>query len=98
MENYDAVSPFVSRLPSGLHVFFTPRKDALKDYICPMIHKVFSEDLKCKSVKVGQSISFPPHGDHSNSIRTLSQDHMSYQDPSGSPLKHPSNTIRRFKI
>ncbi|GAB7342649.1 hypothetical protein MBLNU457_g0808t1 [Dothideomycetes sp. NU457] len=50
-ENYEAVSPFVSRLPPGLHVFFTPRSDAIKDYLCPMIHKIFSEDLKCESVK-----------------------------------------------
>ncbi|KAK5125523.1 hypothetical protein LTR85_000634 [Meristemomyces frigidus] len=56
--NYDASSPFTSRLPPGLHVFFTPRKADADVNICPLLHQLFSPDLKCDSIS--QSFSSPP--------------------------------------
>ncbi|KAF2457234.1 hypothetical protein BDY21DRAFT_345296 [Lineolata rhizophorae] len=46
---YDSTPPFVARLSPGLHVFFTPRRDELADSLCPMLKKVFGQNLKCTS-------------------------------------------------
>ncbi|KEQ96920.1 hypothetical protein AUEXF2481DRAFT_620924 [Aureobasidium subglaciale EXF-2481] len=54
--NYDAVTPFSSRVPSGLHVFYTPGEGASTDTLCPMLGKVFGEPVKCQSVKSSFSI------------------------------------------
>ncbi|KAK4539998.1 hypothetical protein LTR36_009896 [Oleoguttula mirabilis] len=56
--NYAAPSPFTSRLPPGLHVFFTPRKANADVNICPLLKQLFSPDLKCDSV--AHSFSSPP--------------------------------------
>ncbi|KAL1302587.1 hypothetical protein AAFC00_002965 [Neodothiora populina] len=55
---YDAISPLVSRTPPGLHVFFTPRKDASQDVLCPLLTNVFGRGISCHSVK--ESFSTPP--------------------------------------
>ncbi|GAB7347821.1 hypothetical protein MBLNU459_g5358t1 [Dothideomycetes sp. NU459] len=44
--HYQAVSPLVSRTPPGLHVFFTPRKEAESDNLCNMMmNTVFGQLL-----------------------------------------------------
>ncbi|KAK4934021.1 hypothetical protein LTR28_010982, partial [Elasticomyces elasticus] len=55
---HTTVSPFLSRTSPGLHVFFTPRKDSTADQLCPLLKEVFSNDLKCSSLK--DSFSTPP--------------------------------------
>ncbi|TKA68450.1 hypothetical protein B0A55_07725 [Friedmanniomyces simplex] len=56
--NYEASSPLVSRLPPGLHVFFTPRRSQTDVDICPLLHTLFSPSLKCHSALA--SFSTPP--------------------------------------
>ncbi|KAK0309731.1 protease B nonderepressible form [Friedmanniomyces endolithicus] len=56
--NYEASSPFLSRLPPGLHVFFTPRRSDSEVDICPILHTVFSPSLRCHSTS--SSFSTPP--------------------------------------
>lgn len=36
-------------MPSGLHVFYTPLKAGEEVDLCPLIHKLFGQDLKCES-------------------------------------------------
>ncbi|KAK3112884.1 protease B nonderepressible form [Teratosphaeriaceae sp. CCFEE 6253] len=55
---YDAPSPLVSRLPPGLHVFFTPRRSDTDVNICPLLQQLFSPTLKCHSLST--SFSTPP--------------------------------------
>ncbi|KAF2095065.1 protein pbn1 [Rhizodiscina lignyota] len=45
---YNAISPFLSRVSSGLHVFFTPRRETPANLLCPMLRN-FDETLKCES-------------------------------------------------
>ena len=56
--NYEPSSPLVSRLPPGLHVFFTPRQTGPEPNVCDALRQLFSPDLKCHSVH--QSFSSPP--------------------------------------
>jgi hypothetical protein len=42
-------APFASRVPSGLHVFFTPLKAGEEVNLCPLIHQLFGPELKCDS-------------------------------------------------
>lgn len=51
-------APFVSRVPSGLHVFFTPHKSGEEVNICPLIQTLFGKELKCHSTL--ESFSRPP--------------------------------------
>ncbi|GAB7362359.1 hypothetical protein MBLNU230_g2685t1 [Neophaeotheca triangularis] len=46
---YHARTPFVSRIPPGLHVSYTPRKPETTPDICRLLHALFSPDLKCSS-------------------------------------------------
>ncbi|RMZ78635.1 hypothetical protein DV738_g3828, partial [Chaetothyriales sp. CBS 135597] len=49
---YSTISPFLSRLPSGLHVFYTPRHTLSgEDSLCPALHTYFSPSLKCQSTE-----------------------------------------------
>jgi hypothetical protein len=42
-------APFISRLPAGLHVFFTPLKAGAEVNLCPLLQKLFGAELKCSS-------------------------------------------------
>lgn len=42
-------APFVSRVPSGLHIFFTPLKAGEEVNLCPLIYQLFGPELKCHS-------------------------------------------------
>jgi PIG-X / PBN1 len=55
---YNTTSPLVSRISPGLHVFYTPLKQPTVDLLCPLLHKVFSESLKCQSPN--ETFSSPP--------------------------------------
>ncbi|KAK4961115.1 protease B nonderepressible form [Elasticomyces elasticus] len=58
---YTSPSPLTSRLPPGLHVFFTPLASSPETDICPLLKSLFSapnQDLKCPSTP--QSFSSPP--------------------------------------
>ncbi|KAK5680993.1 protease B nonderepressible form [Elasticomyces elasticus] len=58
---YQAPSPLTSRLPPGLHVFFTPLASSPDTDICPLLKSLFSgpnQELKCSSTL--QSFSSPP--------------------------------------
>ncbi|KAL2010408.1 hypothetical protein VTN00DRAFT_6215 [Thermoascus crustaceus] len=47
---YNAVAPFSSRVSPGLHVFLTPiATDQPLARLCPLLKKIFSDDLKCTS-------------------------------------------------
>jgi hypothetical protein len=46
---YRSISPFNSRISPGLHVFFTPHKQKPANLVCPLLKKVFGEDLDCVS-------------------------------------------------
>lgn len=46
---YIASVPLVSRISPGLHLFYTPLKDSPVDLFCPLLHKIFSVELKCHS-------------------------------------------------
>ncbi|KAK5729425.1 protease B nonderepressible form [Elasticomyces elasticus] len=46
---YLAPSPLTSRLPPGLHVFFTPLASSPDTNICPLLKSLFSQELKCSS-------------------------------------------------
>ncbi|KAF2086833.1 PIG-X-domain-containing protein [Saccharata proteae CBS 121410] len=48
---YFSSSPLASRVPAGFHAFFTPRKGSSAELLCPMIKKVFGDELKCESPK-----------------------------------------------
>ena len=43
------VAPFLSRISSGLHVFYTPLEGHTDDSLCPLLRKAFSDQLKCQS-------------------------------------------------
>ena len=67
-EPYEAIAPLVSRLSSGLHVFYTPQRNSNTSYVlsvsrkrgadcgrtllCPMLKKAFSDKLDCESPEV----------------------------------------------
>ncbi|KAF2142789.1 uncharacterized protein K452DRAFT_357874 [Aplosporella prunicola CBS 121167] len=50
-EPYTATPPFTSRVSPGLHAFFSPRKGQQPDGLCPLLKKLFDDDLKCASPK-----------------------------------------------
>ncbi|THW57163.1 PIG-X-domain-containing protein [Aureobasidium pullulans] len=56
--NYDAVTPFSSRVPSGFHVFYTPGENASSDTLCPLLGQIIGDAVECASVK--ESFSTPP--------------------------------------
>ena len=43
------ISPFVSRISPGLHVFYTPLEGHTDSLLCPLLRKTFSQQLKCQS-------------------------------------------------
>ncbi|KAH9811718.1 PIG-X / PBN1 [Teratosphaeria destructans] len=45
---YQSTSPFISRLPPGLHIFFTPGRSDPEVDICPGLRQIFG-DIKCNS-------------------------------------------------
>ncbi|KAL6713062.1 protease B nonderepressible form [Lecanora helva] len=49
--SYAATAPFVSTVPPGLHVFFTPQKDRIVESLCPILQKIFGEAVACTSVE-----------------------------------------------
>ncbi|KAK4899174.1 protease B nonderepressible form [Elasticomyces elasticus] len=55
---YQAPTPLTSRLPPGLHVFFTPLASSPDTDICPLLISLFGPILKCSSTS--QSFSSPP--------------------------------------
>lgn len=50
-KSYTSIPPYVSRISPGLHAFFTPHKGSPADLLCPMLKKVFGDNLKCESPK-----------------------------------------------
>lgn len=48
-QDHSIPAPFASRLPSGLHIFFTPLKVGAEVNLCPLIHQLFGSELKCDS-------------------------------------------------
>ncbi|KAN0115390.1 PIG-X domain containing protein [Hyaloscypha variabilis] len=49
-EPYEAISPLVSRMSPGLHVFYTPQRNSnTSELLCPMLKQTFSKTLKCES-------------------------------------------------
>ena len=49
LDDHSIPAPFASRLPSGLHIFFTPLKAGEEVNLCPLIHQLFGSELKCDS-------------------------------------------------
>jgi hypothetical protein len=47
--HFDTISPYLSRVAPGLHVFYTPSAGADDFEVCPMLHKAFSDELNCQS-------------------------------------------------
>ena len=47
--SYKPVAPFLSRISPGLHVFYTPLEGHTEDLLCPLLRKVFSDQLRCQS-------------------------------------------------
>ncbi|KAF2766712.1 PIG-X-domain-containing protein [Teratosphaeria nubilosa] len=45
---YQSTSPFISRLPPGLHIFFTPGRTDQEVDICPGLRQIFG-DIRCNS-------------------------------------------------
>ncbi|CRG88608.1 Protein pbn1 [Talaromyces islandicus] len=61
--NYDAVSPFLSRVSPGLHVYYTPlegkkNEGNLAFQLCPSLRELFGKDIKCHSLQ--ESFTQPP--------------------------------------
>ncbi|KAI9837512.1 MAG: hypothetical protein M1819_007163 [Sarea resinae] len=48
-EYYKSIAPFVSRVSPGLHVFFTPRRNVAANLLCPILKRVFGDELACRS-------------------------------------------------
>ncbi|MCJ1382925.1 protease B nonderepressible form [Xylographa soralifera] len=46
---YASVSPFNARVSPGFHLFYTPQRNRPDDLLCPLLQKLFGEDLKCVS-------------------------------------------------
>ncbi|KEF60545.1 uncharacterized protein A1O9_02106 [Exophiala aquamarina CBS 119918] len=46
---FTTVTPFLSRISPGLHLFYTPLKESQQDRLCSLIHKVFGQSLRCES-------------------------------------------------
>ncbi|SMY26962.1 unnamed protein product [Zymoseptoria tritici ST99CH_1A5] len=46
-QNYNVSSPAVSRLPSGLHIFFTPRTSGAESKLCSYLKLLLQGDAKC---------------------------------------------------
>ncbi|KAI9762345.1 MAG: hypothetical protein M4579_000495 [Chaenotheca gracillima] len=55
---HDVRLPSVSRIPPGLHVFFTPRAQKGSDLVCPLLKKAFGHQLQCAS-PIRSFISIP---------------------------------------
>ncbi|KAF2719853.1 PIG-X-domain-containing protein [Polychaeton citri CBS 116435] len=55
--NYKSIAPFFSRLPAGLHVFYTPLEATSEEGLCKILKGIFSSDLACTNV--GDSFSRP---------------------------------------
>lgn len=48
---YDKAVPYLSALPPGLHVSFTPLTESPQDLLCPVLRNLFGRKLKCQSVE-----------------------------------------------
>ncbi|MCJ1256631.1 protease B nonderepressible form [Lignoscripta atroalba] len=46
---YTSISPFVSKASPGLHVFYTPLRNRPAGPLCPLLRKLFGNELKCVS-------------------------------------------------
>lgn len=46
---FTTVTPFLSRISPGLHIFYTPLKESQQDRLCGLIHKIFGQSLRCES-------------------------------------------------
>ncbi|EME81833.1 uncharacterized protein MYCFIDRAFT_97860, partial [Pseudocercospora fijiensis CIRAD86] len=57
-QNYHALVPTVSRVPSGLHIFFTPRHPGQETTLCSFLRQIVSEDIQCASSEA--TFSRPP--------------------------------------
>lgn len=44
---YDTISPALSRLPAGLHVFFTPRTTSASTELCSRLTSLLGDGVKC---------------------------------------------------
>ena len=55
---FNTVTPFLSRVSPGLHIFYTPLREKQHDRLCGLVHKVFSPSLRCESVQT--SFISPP--------------------------------------
>ncbi|KAF7189890.1 Protein pbn1 [Pseudocercospora fuligena] len=47
--SYIPFLPTVSRVPSGLHIFFTPRNPGQETKLCSLLQEIVSEDIQCGS-------------------------------------------------
>jgi hypothetical protein len=61
-EQYQAVSPFSSRVSPGLHVFYSPipssgHSGLDKESLCILLKKVFDSGLGCESPEVRSSLT-----------------------------------------
>ncbi|KAK5090007.1 protease B nonderepressible form [Lithohypha guttulata] len=52
---YDKSSPYLSSISPGLHVSYTPLSDRNNDKLCPLLHRIFSESLRCVSPEISFS-------------------------------------------
>ncbi|KAJ2907205.1 pbn1 protein [Zalerion maritima] len=59
-ESYDTVTPLVSRLPPGLHVFYTPQKDQIVSQPCTTLQSLFGGGVACVSLE-DSFIELPRH-------------------------------------
>lgn len=48
---YNTTAPFLSRIPPGLHVQYTPLREDQPDRLCDLLHKLFGEELRCSSTR-----------------------------------------------
>lgn len=46
---FTTITPFLSRISPGLHIFYAPLKEGQHDRLCSLIHKVFGQALRCDS-------------------------------------------------
>ena len=46
---YNTTTPFLSRIPPGLHVQYTPLNETKTDRLCDLLHKLFGKQLRCES-------------------------------------------------
>jgi hypothetical protein len=55
---YHTLAPFVSRVPPGLHVHFTPLEGRSAKRLCELLKDSFGQNIKCSNVK--DAFTTPP--------------------------------------